>query len=254
MSSEKWVQRTADEYTEGFNRLLPEGDAWPRQPDSVLQKVVSGLAQIWGDQVESLAALLLTIESDPRATTILLPDWERAWGLPDTCLDEPLTFDDRRAALVQKMTLLGAQSSEFFIAMAATIGYTISVTEYRPFMCGIDRCGDNRVIGDGTGTQVNYLGNPALSTVGLALTSGQYSEYPYMLGPPENRFYWTVHVGLARLSWFRVSSGQTGVDPHLRIGTATDLECLLRRYKPAHTEIIFDYSGLATGGSMAGTP
>jgi hypothetical protein len=26
------------------------------------------------------------------------------------------------------------------------------------------------------------------------------------------------------------------------------------RWKPAHTEIIFDYSGLTTGGDMAGTP
>jgi hypothetical protein len=38
------------------------------------------------------------------------------------------------------------------------------------------------------------------------------------------------------------------------IGIADDLECLLNRWKPAHTEIIFDYSGLQDGGEMAGTP
>ena len=39
------------------------------------------------------------------------------------------------------------------------------------------------------------------------------------------------------LIWFRTGSGggQTGVDPHLRIGRADDLECLLERWKPAHT-------------------
>ena len=45
-----------------------------------------------------------------------------------------------------------------------------------------------------------------------------------------------------------------GHDPHLRIGLADDLECLLNRWKPAHTQIIFDYSGMETGGEMAGTP
>jgi uncharacterized protein YmfQ (DUF2313 family) len=48
-------------------------------------------------------------------------------------------------------------------------------------------------------------------------------------------------------------SGQSGVDPHLRVGLADDLECLLNRWKPAHPEIIFDYSGLTTG-HMAGRP
>lgn len=251
---ERWVQRTSDEYAEGFNNLLPQGVAWPREPDAVLQKVVQGLARVWGDDVEGISALLLTIESDPRITANLLPEWERAFGLPDLCVAEPLTIDARRTALVQRMTLLGAQSREFMIAIAATIGYAITITEYRPFMVGIDRVGDNRTIGDGTGTQVDQFGRPILDALGLPLTLGEYSEYPYVLGPPENRFYWTVHVGRARLSWFRVTSGEVGVDPHLRIGLATDLECLLRRYKPAHTEIIFDYSGLSNGGSLAGTP
>lgn len=251
MPNDNWVQRTGDDYAAGFNSLLPQGVAWPRNPDSVLQKVVSGLSEIWGDQVEAMAALLLNIESDPRSTLSLLPEWERAFGLPDECLAEPLTIGDRQKALVQRMTMLGDQSRAFFIEQAAAIGYTITISEYRPFMCGIDRCGDNRVIGDGTGTQKDYLGR-ALGP----LATGVYSEYPYIVGPPENRFYWTVHVGLVRLTWFRVGGGggQAGIDPHLRIALATDLECLFRRFKPAHTEILFDYSGLGTDGSMTGTP
>jgi uncharacterized protein YmfQ (DUF2313 family) len=70
------------------------------------------------------------------------------------------------------------------------------------------------------------------------------------------RFYWTVDVGATRLTWFRVGTGgsQVGVDPHLRIALATDLECVLRRWKPAHTEVIFNYSGLVDGGEFAGLP
>lgn len=253
MSDDRWVKRTAEDYAAGFNNLLPTGPAWPRDPESVLQKVVSGLAGIWGDPVETEASLLLNLESDPRITTNLLPEWERAFGLPDLCLAEPLTIGNRRTALVQRITMLGAQSREFFIAIAAVIGYTITVTEYRPFMVGIDRVGDNRTIGNGTALK-DQFGNPLLNGRGQPVGNGEYSEYPYTFGPPENRFYWTVHVNTSRLTWFRVTQGQTGIDPHLRIGLATDLECLLRRYKPAHTQIIFDYSGLAVGGAMAGTP
>lgn len=190
-------------------------------------RVVRGFTHAFGF-VDGRAADLLERESDPRYTIDLMPEWERAFGLPDKCLAEPLTMADRRAALLTRITMMGGQSRAFFIALAAAIGYTIYITEYRPFMVGIDRVGDNRDFDTG--------------------------EPAYFFGPPENRFYWTVHVGVSRLTWFRVTAGQTGIDPHLRIGLATDLECLLRRYKPAHTEIIFDYSSLAENGSMAGTP
>jgi uncharacterized protein YmfQ (DUF2313 family) len=199
---------------------------------------------------------LLEQESDPRLTVELLPDWERNWGLPDPCYAEPVGISDRQKALVQRMTIMGAQSRAFFIGAAAGIGYTISISEYRPFIVGIDRCGDNRVIGDGSGTQRDQFGRLLLSPLGLPIQNNELSEYPYMLGPPENRYYWTVHVGKTRLTWFRFGygGGECGVDPHLRIALATDLECLLRRWAPAHTEIIFDYSGMESGGSMAGTP
>ena len=39
----------------------------------------------------------------------------------------------------------GSQSREFFIGVAAMIGYTITITEYRTFVVGIDRVGDSRL-------------------------------------------------------------------------------------------------------------
>ena len=79
-------------------------------------------------------------------------------------------------------------------------------------------------------------------------------EPKWQLGAPEMRYYWTVHVGLASLTWFRVTRSQCGVDPHLIIGIAQDLECMINRFKPAHTQVVFDYSTLEAGGPMAGTP
>jgi uncharacterized protein YmfQ (DUF2313 family) len=252
---DRHVTRTGEEYADALQSLLPLGQAWPREDDSTLMKVVRGLTGIWGD-IEIRASKLLEMESDPRSTIELLPDWERNFGLPDQCYAEPQTIGQRQLALVMRMTMLGAQSREFFIGVAAQLGYSITITEYRTFVVGIDRCGDNRIYGDGSDPMYNEWGQPIKNPNGQNVAGGELSEYPYYgLGPETNRFYWTVHVHLAALTWFRVAKGQTGVDPHLRIGLATDLECLLNRLKPAHTQIIFDYSGIGKPGDpMAGTP
>lgn len=223
--SDRHIRRGQDDYAAALTALLPSGPAWPREPESVLMRVVRGLGGVFGF-VDGRAADLIERESDPRATIELLPDWERNFGLPDACVAERITVADRQKALVVKMTTLGGQSREFFIDLAASIGYTIRITEYAPFMCGVSECGDTR---------------------------DEFDDPRWQVGPPEIRFYWTVHVGLARLTWFRAGAGEVGVDHHLEIGLATDLECLLRRYKPGHTDVLFDYSGLAVGGEFAGT-
>jgi len=50
--------------------------------------------------------------------------------------------------------------------------------------------------------------------------SDTYPYFRWQLGPPWMRFYWTVHID--------------------HVGTG--VECVLTRYKPAHTEIVFTYS------------
>jgi uncharacterized protein YmfQ (DUF2313 family) len=234
--ADRHVRRDGDDYGTALASLLPPGIAWPRTEDSVLMRAIRSLAQFFGF-VDGRAADLLERESDPRKTIELLPDWERNWGLPDKCVAEPLTIGDRQAALVAKMTLLGSQARAFFIAAAARIGYTVTIREFAPFMCGISRCGNT--------TRENTN------------SGGDIFRPRWEIGPPEMRFYWTVLVGAVRLVWFRSSAGQAGVDPHLRIALATDLECLIRRWKPAHTDVLFDYSATA-GGSisnpMQGTP
>jgi uncharacterized protein YmfQ (DUF2313 family) len=202
-------------------------------------KTVRGLSQIWG-YVDGRAADLLERESDPRLTIELLPDWERNWGLPDPCFKSALTIEQRHTLLLFKMTLLGAQSRQWFIDISKWLGYSITITEFAPFTCGISQLGDTR---------------------GMELwddTPGQHPElmddFRWEIGPPETRFYWQVHVHLAPLMWFRCGSGRAGEDPHLTIGYAQDLECLLRRWKPAQTDIVFDYSNLSPPNKYAGLP
>jgi len=255
--SDRHVTRTGEDYADALQALLPLGQAWPRAIGSALMQVVTGLTRIWGD-FEIRASKLLEMESDPRSTIELLPDWERNFGLPDPCYTEPQSIAERQLALVMRMTLEGGQSRQFFIDIAAMIGYTITITEYRPFFIAMDRCGDSRVYGVVPPDPMrNEWNQPILDTErDQPVQNGQLSGWPsYGLGPLENRYYWTVHVAEAKLTWFRVTSGQCGVDPHLRIGLADDLECLLNRWKPGHTHILFDYSGLSSPGDpMAGTP
>lgn len=218
-----YIPRDADAYGEAFARLFPQGSAWPRSEDSVFQRAIRGIAAIFGD-IDARAGTFLEIESDPRRTAELLSEWEAAFGLPDDCISEPVTIDDRRTALLQRMTLLGSPSRAFFIGLAASVGYEITISECVPFQCGIHSCGYND------------------------------DESLWGVGPEEIRFVWFVHVSGARLSWFRAGSGELGIDHHLEIGIASDLECLLRRLSPAHTQLFFDYSGAVAGGAMAGTP
>ena len=219
------MRRTGSQYGYAFLELLPTGQAWPRHPEGTLARACFGLVDYWGT-VDGRAGDLLEIESDPRKTVELLPDWERAWGLPDPCFPDVTTIEERQKMLVLYMTWLGGQSRQYFINLAAYLGYTVTIKEYSPFMAGVSHVGDTR---------------PTPT-----------SHFRWYIGPPEMRFCWTVVVGAVPLTWFRASVGQAGIDPHLDIGGDQNLECLFRRWKPAHTEVVFDYSGGL--GPMAGTP
>lgn len=214
---DRHIQRDGDDYAIALASLLPWGVAWPRESDSTLMRTVHGLAYVYG-YVDQRAHVLLARESDPRLTLELLPDWERNWGLPDPCLSEPLAIADRQKALVMKMTMIGGQSREFFYDLAKELGYKIGIREFSPWTFGISETGPTD---DGTGT-----------------------NYPrWEIGPPEIRFYWTIKVGEVRVTWWRYGTAEIGRDPHAYIALATDLECMFNRYKPAHTMIIFDYTG-----------
>ena len=219
MSVDQHVRRGQPEYQTALAGLLPTGPAWPREPDSVLMRVLYGLAGVWG-LVDGRAADLLERESDPRITIEMLSDWERAFGLPDPCSIETLDYAGHINALIQRMTTLGGQSRQFFIDVADQLGYAVNIIEFSPYQAGISRVGS---------------------------TVGDFGQYRWQLGPAEIRFMWTVQVATTRLTWLRAGSGQVGVDHMLTIALATDLECLFRRWKPAHTEVIFDYSTLTNG-------
>lgn len=123
---------TGADYLSQLQALLPQGPAWPRDPEAVLTLLLDAWAEEFA-RVDGRAGRLQE-ENDPRVTTELLADWERVAGLPSSCMvgiDQAIA--ERRAALHTKLTRLGGQSRQFFIDLAASLGYTVTITEFRPF-------------------------------------------------------------------------------------------------------------------------
>lgn len=121
----------ATDYLAQLQALLPPGPAWPKDADAPLTKMLTGLAQELS-RVDA-RALQLADEVDPRTTAELFADWERVAGLPDACViafagDQ--TAAQRRASLVGRLATLGGQSAAYYIALAASLGYTVTITEF----------------------------------------------------------------------------------------------------------------------------
>lgn len=220
---DRHIRRPGEDYAEAFLKLLPSGQAWPKERGTTLERACNGLSQYWGF-VDGRAADLLERESDPRQTVELLPEWETAWGLPDPCLPSATSIAERQRLLVLYMTYLGGQSRQYFIDLMAWLGYEIEIEEFAPFMAGISQVGDTRPAPD--------------------------KNYRWYIGPAEQRFVWTVNYGQIGVTWFRAASGQAGVDHHVEFSVPDEMQCLLDRWKPAHTIIVPDFSDIAYGGSM----
>jgi uncharacterized protein YmfQ (DUF2313 family) len=191
---------------------LPQGAIWQRDFGNPMVQLFQGIAAFVASFL-ARCAQFLQIESYPPTSGALLPDWERVLGLPEPCYPPAQTIAERRAAVLEKLQRRpGGQSRQYFIDLAARLGYTITITEYRPFMAGVSRCADAR----------------------------------WAIEPIRTRFYWKVNIPGPRLTWFRCGGGggRAGTDPHLRIHRADDLECVFKKLQPAHGQVLFSYTGI----------
>lgn len=116
-----------ERYVSQLKALLPPGAAWPRDIGTNLHRFLEGLAAEPArihDRVEDFLA-----EADPTRAVEMLPEWEAAWGLPDACTGQLATLGERRAALLSRLAAIGDQRPKYFIALAARVGYTVTITE-----------------------------------------------------------------------------------------------------------------------------
>lgn len=143
-------------------------------------------------------------EADPNTATVLFTDWERVYGLPESCiaaLGIVQSSQERRAALVAKENFVGGQSRAFFIGLAAYLGYAITITEYAPH------------------------------------TTEHDSEQPIIDDPW--RFVWQVN---AALDTMRDKTSEDDTEMATAVWGNALLECVISQFKPAHTHVIFAYS------------
>lgn len=132
-----------------------------------------------------------------------LDEFERVLGLPDSCVvHESLTVRQRIAAVMAKLGGVVGQSKSFYIQLAASLGYEITITEFRPARAGIARAGD-AVIGDAWASA------------------------------------WMVHADA--VSVFRARAGSTAAGEALSVWGNKSLECRLQTMRPAHTTLLFSY-------------
>lgn len=189
-----------EQYQDHLFNLMPRGLAWTRESNSSIAKLILAIA-VELSRVDARVADLLR-EAYPGTTFELLEDWERVCGLPEPCEGAPTTLQARRDAILRKLLRPVGQSRQFFIDIAARVGFTITIFEPRPFLAGIGRAGDRC-----------------------------YDE--------TWRYAWYVNGPEVTITDFRAGISVAG-DP-LRFWGNELLECIISRLKPAHTHVIFAY-------------
>lgn len=192
----------AESYFGLLKSLLPKGAAWIAEKGSTLYNLLFALA-IEFSRIDGRVFNLMD-ELDPRTTIECVEDWERVLALPDTCAGSiPETLQQRRAAILTKLTAIGGQSRQYYIDIAAAYGFEITITEFFPFRFGVSHFGDV------------WGGGPLLHTWQVNTQDGTPVYFRFGLSRFGERFLLVQNEGL---------------------------ECLMNRLKPAHTEVIFNYA------------
>ena len=188
------------DYVAAAQRLLPRGLAWTRDPASTLTKLITAISASFA-RLHAAISDLTEVESDPTQAVELLPDWERSYGLPDPCSPPNATVPMRQAALAARISSQGGQSPGYYIGVAASLGYEVTIDEFYATRAGRMRAG-GRILS-------------------LAW------ESTWRVNAPD------VLVYYARAGSFRAGSA-------IAIENSSQLGCVLNRIKPAHTTLLMN--------------
>lgn len=125
------------DFRAALQALLPRGAAWPRHEDAVLTRFLGALAARHG-ALHARVGDLSERESFPPLTAELIGDWERALGLPDECSAELTLLEQRRAAVVARLTARLAPTPATIEAVSLAFGVRVSVVEFGVYNCEMD--------------------------------------------------------------------------------------------------------------------
>jgi len=119
---------TAQDYLTGFQRLLPRGRVWHRGWGTLQAQHLLTLMPTWA-RLHGRANELVE-DIFPCSTNDLLPEWEATLGLPDPCTGPLDSIQERVAAVCTKFRARGGQSVAYFIAVAESLGFSITIDQF----------------------------------------------------------------------------------------------------------------------------
>src|ERR1700741_2867548 len=124
--SAPYANLSADDYLHAAQALLPSGAAWPRDPNTILGKYTSAVANVaW--LAHQMLAELFVIALDPAKTNTMLPAWEAAFGITARG-----STAERRMNLEPVTADPGGFSRAHYVALAAAVGVDITVDDVVP--------------------------------------------------------------------------------------------------------------------------
>ena len=130
---------TAADYLGALQSLLPQGRAWPRDPEATQTKVLAGLAAVY--ERNNARANQMLVDGFPATTSELLPEWESTLGFPDPGVGLAPTIEKRQAVVAARFGNQGGQSAAYFAAYAAQLGFPVQVKSRGPFRMGQSKMG-----------------------------------------------------------------------------------------------------------------
>ena len=243
--ADKLANPSADDLLPQVLQLTPRGAAWGtdeagdgRGASPVMREVWRGVA---AHAAQNYAAEWdLAIQALPSAITWSLPDWEDEYGLPDPCFSGQAGAAQRVAAVRARFAAQGGQSPAYFICLARSLGYSITIEEPTQFFVDASECVGEDIVELWFACDDGACDDTPLESYPLSASVDDGNE----VSDQTVWKFWVVHVGSLGESWFEPDDGECDTDPLEGFAVANDLECEFRRYAPPHTKLVFDYASL----------
>lgn len=120
--------RTQEEQATVLAGYLPNNQLWNDKniDNTVLRKILLGLASQWLGLRDTINEVYENY--DPRITTSLIEEWEGFVGIPDSCLGNSGTLEERRINILLKLAGINVSTAKQFENLAEILGFSITVS------------------------------------------------------------------------------------------------------------------------------
>ncbi|EEE2001891.1 DUF2313 domain-containing protein [Salmonella enterica subsp. enterica serovar Kotte] len=132
--------RNGDLYAGALLNLLPSGLAWNKRPGNAYSNLMQALAGAFA-RADADKCQLISNERTPEAAEWMLTDWEEFLGLPE-CGELSQSVPERQSVAANKLRFYGSLNVAFYEQLAAAYGYTVVITEPKPYVMRVHVYGD----------------------------------------------------------------------------------------------------------------